>query len=59
MMFAMHETPQQAANRKLADDQRARQLMKLRAASPMRSSSPQRDAGDLALFVAGNEPSLI
>jgi hypothetical protein len=39
----------QAENRKLA---------RLMSRSPLRSSAPQRDAGELALFVAGNEPRL-
>lgn len=53
---AMH--PAELAAKK-QDSDRVRQLVDLRARSPMRSTRPQADAGDLALFIAGNEPSLL
>lgn len=38
--------------------QEMRQVLRLRERSPLRSTKPQADAGHLALFIAGNEPSL-
>lgn len=39
--------------------ERERQILALRAASPMRGRAGQHDASDLGLFRAANEPSLL
>ena len=39
--------------------ERERQLIALRAASPMRGRAGQHDASDLGLFRAANEPTLL
>lgn len=40
------------------DQERAREIVRLRLASPKRGAVPQSDADDCPLFIAANEPGL-